>query len=156
MEMDIEVIRSHKLYEDGVYTEVTRESLDHTEDLRQILGEVSGREMPESWSPYQARAASGDLTGNRILDHLPDENRVVFVDRNGEEGVADYSEGEGKLGWRVELAARWKALGVTFEPFGKDHTSRGGSTDTADRMSREVFRLPRTGTLRVRVDPTER
>ena len=29
-----------------------------------------------------------------------------------------------------------KALGVTFEPFGKDHTSRGGSTDTADRMAR--------------------
>jgi lysyl-tRNA synthetase class 1 len=28
---------------------------------------------------------------------------------------------------------------VTFEPFGKDHTSRGGSTDTADRMAREVF-----------------
>lgn len=145
MEMDIEVIRSHELYESGVYTGVTRESLERTGDLRQILREISGREMPESWSPYQARAASGDLTGNRILDHLPDETKVVYVDRNGGEGTADYSEGEGKLGWRVELAARWKALGVTFEPFGKDHTSRGGSTDTADRMSREVFDYPVPG-----------
>ena len=48
---------------------------------------------------------------------------------------------------RIEkaVAARWKALGVTFEPFGKDHTSRGGSTDTADRMSREVFHSPVPG-----------
>jgi lysyl-tRNA synthetase class 1 len=139
MEMDIEVLRSHELYEGGVYTDVTREAIEHTDELREIMGEVTGREMPESWSPYLPRAASGDLTGNRVIEHLPEENRVIFVDREGNEGVADYSRGEGKLGWRVELAARWKALGVTFEPFGKDHTSRGGSTDTADRMAREVF-----------------
>src|SRR3712207_8074023 len=42
-------------------------------------------------------------------------------------------------------AARWKALGVTFEPFGKDHTSRGGSTDTADRMAEEIFHYPVPG-----------
>ena len=145
MGMDIKVLRSHELYESGVYTDVTREALEHTEELRNILQEVTGREMPESWSPYLPRAASGDLTGNRVVGHLPEENRVAFVDRGGNEGTADYSEGEGKLGWRVELAARWKALGVTFEPFGKDHTTRGGSTETADRMAREVFGYPVPG-----------
>lgn len=142
MRMEIEVLRSHELYESGLYAGVTREALEHTAELREIMGEVTGREMPEGWSPYLPRAASGDLTGNRIIKHLPEESSVVFVDREGNEGVADYSKGEGKLGWRVELAARWKALGATFEPFGKDHTSRGGSTDTADRMAREVFRYP--------------
>jgi lysyl-tRNA synthetase class 1 len=76
---------------------------------------------------------------------VPGEHRVVFENEDGFEEDADYSKGEGKLGWRVELAARWKALGVTFEPFGKDHTSRGSSTDTADRMVREVFRHPVPG-----------
>jgi lysyl-tRNA synthetase class 1 len=145
MEMDIEVLRSHELYEDGVYTEVTREALEHTEELREILQEVTGRQMPEHWSPYLPRAASGDLTGNHVIEHLPEEKKVLFVDREGNEDVADYSKGEGKLGWRVELAARWKALDATFEPFGKDHTSRGGSTDTADRMAREVFHYPVPG-----------
>lgn len=145
MAMDVEVLRSHELYESGTYTSVTREALDHTAELRRILEDISGRELPENWSPYLPRAASGDLTGNRVIEHLPDENKVVFTDREGNESVADYSRGEGKLGWRVELAARWKALGVTFEPFGKDHTSRGGSTDTADRMSREVFHYPVPG-----------
>ena len=145
MEMDVEVLRSHELYEQGVYTEVTREAIEHTDELREILQEVSGRQMPGHWSPYLPRAASGKLTGTRVLEHVPEESKVVFVDEDGREEAADYSRGEGKLGWRTELAARWKALNVTFEPFGKDHTSRGGSTDTADRMSREVFGYPVPG-----------
>ena len=145
MEMDIEVLRSHDLYESGVYSAVTREAIANTNELRGILQEVSGRRMPEHWSPFLPRAASGKLTGARLLEHLPGENKVVYVDEDGWEDAADYSKGEGKLGWRVELAARWKALGATFEPFGKDHTSRGGSTETADRMSREVFDYPVPG-----------
>ncbi|MDQ3378690.1 MAG: lysine--tRNA ligase, partial [Actinomycetota bacterium] len=145
MGMDIEVLRSHELYEGGVYTDVTREAIEHTDELRNILQEASGRRMPGQWSPYLPRRTSGQLTGARVLEHLPEEHSVVFADEDGFEEAADYSKGEGKLGWRVELAARWKALGVTFEPFGKDHTSRGGSTDTADRMSREVFHYPIPG-----------
>jgi lysyl-tRNA synthetase class 1 len=145
MKVDVEVLRSHKLYENGVYTEVTREALEHTEELREILQEVTGRRMPEHWSPYLPRDASGRLTGHRILEHVPEEHKVLFEDEDGWEDAADYSRGEGKLGWRVELAARWKALGVTFEPFGKDHTSRGSSTDTADRMADEIFHYPVPG-----------
>jgi len=145
MEMEVEVIRSHELYESGVYTEVTRESIEHTDVLREILQEVTNRKMPGHWSPFLPRASSGKLTGMRVLEHVPEQNSVVFADEDGFEEAASYAKGEGKLGWRVELAARWKALRVTFEPFGKDHTSRGGSTDTADRMSREVFDYPVPG-----------
>ncbi len=144
MEMDVEVLRSHELYEGGVYAGVTREALERTGDLRDILQEISGREMPEHWSPYLPRMSSGRL-GGRILEHLPEQRSVVYVDEDGREDSSNYGQGEGKLGWRVELAARWKALGATFEPFGKDHTSRGGSTDTADRMAREVFDYPVPG-----------
>ncbi len=145
MEMDIEVLRSHELYEQGVYTEVTSEAIEHTYELREILQDVTNRKMPENWSPYLPRAESGKLTGNLVMSHMPERASVLYMDEDGREGNADYARGEGKLGWRVELAARWRALGVTFEPFGKDHTSRGGSTDTADRMSREVFHYPVPG-----------
>ena len=145
MDMDIEVLRSHELYERGVYTEVTREALDRTEDLRLILQDVTNRKMPGHWSPFSPRSSSGKLTGMRVLEHVPGRTSVVFAGEDGFEEAADYSKGEGKLGWRVELAARWKALGVTFEPFGKDHTTSGGSTETADRMAREVFGYPVPG-----------
>ncbi len=144
MGVDVEILRSHELYESGFYAGVTREAIEHTDELRNVLQEVSGREMPEHWSPYLPRMASG-RRGGRVLEHVPGENKVVYIDEDGWEDASDYGRGEGKLGWRVELAARWKALGATFEPFGKDHTSRGGSTDTADRMAREVFRYPVPG-----------
>jgi lysyl-tRNA synthetase class 1 len=56
--------------------------------------------------------------------------------------VADYSRGQGKLAWRVDWPARWKILGVTIEPFGKDHAVAGGSYDTGQRISREVYGYP--------------
>ncbi len=144
MSMDVEVLRSHELYENGVYADVIAEALERTGELRGILQEISGRQMPEHWSPYLPRASSGRL-GGRVLKHLPEQKSVVYEDEDGWEDSSNYGRGEGKLGWRVELAARWKALQATFEPFGKDHTSRGGSTDTADRMAREVFDYPVPG-----------
>jgi lysyl-tRNA synthetase class 1 len=47
--------------------------------------------------------------------------------------------GGGKLTWRVDWPARWKIFGVTVEPFGKDHASKGGSYDTGVRIAREVY-----------------
>lgn len=47
--------------------------------------------------------------------------------------------GGGKLAWRVDWPARWSILNVTYEPFGKDHASRGGSYATGRRITSEVF-----------------
>jgi len=47
--------------------------------------------------------------------------------------------GGGKLVWRIDWPARWGLLGVTVEPFGKDHATRGGSYDTGKRIMSEVF-----------------
>jgi len=49
------------------------------------------------------------------------------------------AKGNGKLTWRVDWASRWRVLGVTIEPFGKDHATRGGSYDTGTRISREIY-----------------
>jgi lysyl-tRNA synthetase class 1 len=42
----------------------------------------------------------------------------------------------------VDWPARWRILRVTYEPFGKDHASRGGSYVTGKRISEEVFGFP--------------
>ncbi len=38
----------------------------------------------------------------------------------GYEGDRDVTEGEGKLVWKSEFAARWAALDIRFEAYGKD------------------------------------
>jgi lysyl-tRNA synthetase class 1 len=59
----------------------------------------------------------------------------------GHEGAAELTEG--KLSWRLDWAARWKLLGVTCEPFGKDHAAAGGSWDTSSLIVEEIFGYPK-------------
>jgi lysyl-tRNA synthetase class 1 len=56
----------------------------------------------------------------------------------GAQGTVSMAGG-GKLTWRVDWPARWQIFGVTVEPFGKDHASKGGSYDTGVRIAREVY-----------------
>jgi lysyl-tRNA synthetase class 1 len=48
-------------------------------------------------------------------------------------------EGGIKLLWRVDWPMRWAHEGVDFEPGGKDHSSQGGSYDTAVEIVKEVW-----------------
>jgi len=47
--------------------------------------------------------------------------------------------GDLKLPWRVDWPMRWAFEQVCFEPGGKDHSSAGGSYDTAKDIVREVY-----------------
>jgi lysyl-tRNA synthetase class 1 len=49
------------------------------------------------------------------------------------------AEGEGKLPWRLDWPAKWSWLGVTFEAFGKDHATRGGSFDTGREIIKTIY-----------------
>ncbi len=58
MGMEIEVLRSHELYESGVYTDVTREALEHTEDLR---ADPAGGQRAQDAGALVALPAAGCL-----------------------------------------------------------------------------------------------
>jgi lysyl-tRNA synthetase class 1 len=44
-----------------------------------------------------------------------------------------------KLPWRIDWPMRWKEERVCFEPGGKDHSSAGGSYDTAREIVVDVY-----------------
>ena len=44
-----------------------------------------------------------------------------------------------KLPWRIDWPMRWAFEGVCFEPGGKDHSTAGGSFDTAKHIVAEVY-----------------
>ena len=47
-----------------------------------------------------------------------------------------------RFGRVVDWPARWAMLGVSVEPFGKDHATRGGSYDTGARIARTFATEP--------------
>jgi lysyl-tRNA synthetase class 1 len=73
----------------------------------------------------------GRLYVANAQQYLPDEKKVLYtcsgsrigqreIKGCGFKGEANICKGEGKLAWKVEFAARWHAMDVRFEAYGKD------------------------------------
>ena len=137
--VELEVHHAHELYRGGHLDDQIMAALERTEAIKTILHEVTGKKMPDDWSPYNPICGACDrLTGTRVTAFDGGARTVSYACECGHLATAPVSQA-GKLTWRVDWPARWQALGVTAEPFGKDHASRGGSYDTGKRIMREVF-----------------
>ncbi|NYT02514.1 MAG: lysine--tRNA ligase, partial [Methanosarcinales archaeon] len=137
-----EVLRADQLYKEGRYLEATKTALVKRDEIARILKEVSGREVPAGWCPFDACCQScGRTNTTKVTGFDLDEETVSYVCQCGHSGQAPM-RGGGKLAWRVDWPARWKILNVTFEPFGKDHATAGGSYDTGKRISEEIYGYP--------------
>lgn len=132
------VLRSSESYGYGRYAEVTARILDSRYAVRDILSSVSGRQLEEEHIPYTPKChRCGRLTTTKPTAWEPPFVHYECV--CGHKGESDIRKAEGKLPWRLDWPARWHWLGVTVEPFGKDHASAGGSYDSASRIIREVL-----------------
>lgn len=134
----VEVVRSTGLYEKGVFAETTDTVITQKEKVAEILEKISGRALPRDWYPYNPLCSScGRITKAKVQWYRYPE--VGYLCECGHEGVSDIRKAEGKMPWRVEWPAKWHALGVTVEPFGKDHGASGGSYDTGKGIVEQVF-----------------
>ncbi|MEA3559106.1 MAG: lysine--tRNA ligase [Candidatus Thermoplasmatota archaeon] len=132
------VLPSSISYKEGKYAEVISKLLDNMDRVKEILERVSGRELPEDWLPYNAKCREcGRIDTTKALSFEPPY--VNYICSCGYEGKADTRTDDGKLPWRLDWPARWYWLGVTCEPFGKDHAASGGSYDTSSEIMRGVL-----------------
>jgi lysyl-tRNA synthetase class 1 len=135
----VDVVRAHELYASGRMTECILEALVARDEIASILLDLTGKEVEAGWSPFQPLCpACGRISQARVTAFDAKEKTVGYACACGDAGTVPMAGG-GKLTWRVDWPARWKVLGVTVEPFGKDHATRGGSYDTGARIAREVF-----------------
>ncbi len=100
--------------------------------IGQKIADFVGQDKYTEVLPYFPICSNcGRLYTAVAQEYLPDEKKVAYVCKGGrigkEEiegcgntGEADITKGEGKLAWKVEFAARWQALDIRFEAYGKD------------------------------------
>ncbi len=137
--IEVRLVRSDQLYKSGRMSAVIVEALEGRDIIARILREVTGKQVEPEWSPFDPLCpACGRLTTTSVTGFSKEQRTVDFRCECGASGSVPM-EGGGKLTWRVDWPARWKVLGVTAEPFGKDHATAGGSYDTGKRIVREVF-----------------
>ena len=136
------VYRASEMYKKGMFKESIQIALDNTKKIREIIEKISKRQLPKNWIPFNIMCEKcGKITTAKAV--LYDYPYVEYTCDCGYEGRADIRKGGvGKLPWRVDWPARWKILGVTFEPFGKDHGTVGGTHDTGVAIAEEIYDYP--------------
>ncbi|MFA6285366.1 MAG: lysine--tRNA ligase [Parcubacteria group bacterium] len=142
-----EFYRSSELYKQGKYNEVIKIVIDNADKIREIYKKVSGSQKDDKWLPIQmicekcgkistTRAYSFD--GEKV-EYECIEDAVPWTRGCGYKGKNSPFDGNAKLPWKVEWAAKFKILNVDIEGAGKDHSTKGGSRDIASAICREIF-----------------
>ena len=138
--VDLKAKKAHELYQSGLFKDVISEVLEGRDKIAKIIAGQTGRDLPADWVPFNVECENcRRITEAQIGEIDTSSHMLDYTCSCGYSGKADYSKGEGKLPWRIDWPARWKVLGVTVEPFGKDHATAGGSYETGSMIASEIL-----------------
>jgi lysyl-tRNA synthetase class 1 len=138
-------------YQRGLFNSQIETILSNASKIGDIIKEESDQEKYTEILPYFPICTScGRIYTTKATKFLPEEKKILYtcegvtlqdqkIDGCLHKGEADYTKGEGKLSWKVEFAARWDALKIGFEAYGKDIAD---SVKVNDRICEEILDYP--------------
>jgi lysyl-tRNA synthetase class 1 len=139
---------AEEVYEKGLLLNEIRLILSHAKEVGEIVKEEVGQERYTEVLPYFPVCSNcGRIYTTKAYEFDAKTDKVAYkcegleirgkrIEGCGNEGEADITRGEGKLTWKGEFAARWKALDIRFEAYGKDIAD---SVKINDRICREIL-----------------
>jgi len=138
-------------YSSAKLNDQIRKILSHSKSIGKKINELVGQSKYESALPYTPVCKNCErIYVTQALSYSPKKDTVryrcegtklgeKFVKGCGYEGDAKISDGDGKLMWKVEFAARWAAFDIRFEAYGKELTD---SVKINDWVASKVLGYP--------------
>jgi lysyl-tRNA synthetase class 1 len=135
-------------YKTGLLTKEIRTILLNAKKVGEIVKEEVGQDRYLEVLPYFPVCENcGRIYTTKASEFISENNSVVYsceaieiggkkIHGCGHKGEVDITTGNGKLSWKGEFAARWKALDIRFEAFGKDIAD---SVRINDRICKEIL-----------------
>lgn len=136
--VDVEYVRAYKRWREGWFVPAIELALDNIPKVRKVLEEVSGRKLYDTWSPIQI-VEDGRLKKRRYISINKQAKTILYEGADGTEITVPYNTGLVKLDWRLDFPAHWFLQHVACEPSGRDHSTKGGSVETGERICRDVY-----------------
>jgi lysyl-tRNA synthetase, class I len=146
--IEYQYFSAKEVYEKGLLLNEIRTILSNAKKIGEIVKEEVGQERYTEVLPFFPVCNNcGRIYTTKAYMFEPKTDKVLYkcegleikgriIKGCGHEGEADITNGEGKLTWKSEFAARWKALDIRFEAYGKDIAD---SVKINDRICREVL-----------------
>ncbi len=135
-----EFIRQNENFKSCKYAESIKIALKARARIKKILDRFRKEEHKEDWIPLEVYCQKCGTDFTEITDY-DEEYSITYKCRCGHENTIDIRHtGIVKPPWRVDWPMRWDAEKVDFEPGGKEHSSAGGSRDTAKIIVKHIFR----------------
>ena len=144
-------VSAAETYKKGLLNEQIKKILENSALVGKMIKELTGQEKYEKVLPYTPICQNcGRLyttistsydPARAVVRYKCDETEIgeKMVKGCGHEGERKVTEGEGKLIWKTEFAARWAALDIRFEAYGKDIAD---SVRINDWVSENVLGFP--------------
>ncbi|MDP7152228.1 MAG: lysine--tRNA ligase [Paracoccaceae bacterium] len=121
---EYEFYSATEFYRSGKFDDVLLRAAERYDDVMKIMLKSLREERRQTYSIFLPIHPE---TG-RVL-YVPMKNvdaargEITFDDEDGKEWTLPVTGGNVKLQWKPDFGARWAALGVDFEMYGKDHST---------------------------------
>ncbi|HEY9211653.1 MAG TPA: lysine--tRNA ligase [Ancylobacter sp.] len=119
---DYEFASATEYYKSGKLDAVLLKAAEKYDAIMDVMLPTLGDERQATYSPF---LPISPISG-RVL-YVPMKNvdakagTITFTDEDGSDTTVSVTGGRVKLQWKPDFGARWAALDVDFEMFGKDH-----------------------------------
>ena len=140
-------------YEKGSFNKTIKIALDNADKIQKIYIDLYGQDIAAATKlPFNVKCPKCKRISTTLAVEWDREKEklrfeckkgvVEWAKGCGYKGWISPYNGNGKLPWKVEWAAKWPTKSVIVETAGKDHFTKGGSRTAACRFAVDVFNYP--------------
>ncbi|OUS08900.1 lysine--tRNA ligase [Rhodobacterales bacterium 52_120_T64] len=131
---DYEFYSASVFYKSGQFNQILLRAVEKYDEIMEVMLKSLREERRETYSCF---LPISQKTGRVMYVPMKSVNAtdgtITFDDEDGEEVTMSVTGGQVKLQWKPDFGARWAALDVDFEMYGKDHST---NTHIYDKICR--------------------
>ena len=121
---EYEFYSATEFYRSGQFDTVLKRAAERYDDIMKVMLKSLREERQQTYSIFlPIHPETGRVLYVPMKEVNAQNHTITFDDEDGREWTLPVTGGDCKLQWKPDFGARWAALGVDFEMYGKDHST---------------------------------
>ncbi len=121
---EYEFYSATEFYRSGQFDTVLKRAAERYDDIMKVMLKSLREERQQTYSIFlPIHPETGRVLYVPMKEVNAQDHTITFDDEDGREWTLPVTGGNCKLQWKPDFGARWAALGVDFEMYGKDHST---------------------------------